>query len=130
MSLQPQLPFVKSSGTGFKEIEDINRSVIQDFKSLLLTYPLERIGEPSFGVGLQRFLFEFPDENTKDNIQTIINEQTSKYLPFIRITNISFQSEDLNLLVTINFFIGSNSEEVKIDLPFKLGLEDNLNAVE
>ena len=60
----------------------------QNLKMLILTIPGERIMDPSYGVGLRRYLFEQNDSNTYSDISSKIIEQVQKYLSYIRIDDI------------------------------------------
>jgi len=68
----------------------------QNLKMLILTIPGERIMDPSYGVGLRRYLFEQNDSNTHSDISSKIIEQVQKYLSYIRIDDIQFQIPENN----------------------------------
>lgn len=75
------------------------KSVIkQNLKMLILTCPGERVMQPDFGVGLRNYLFEIEPE---DRISGKINEQVSKYLPFITIKNIGFDKQEHILAIKL-----------------------------
>lgn len=119
MPFQISLPLKKSSERGMEHIEDIVASVLQDFRCLLLTIAGEKINDQDFGVGLQEFLFEYPTEETKQNITNLIQTKTAKYLPFISISDITYTPVDEKLLVSIKFFIGDENDARTIALNFK-----------
>ena len=56
-SFGPRVPINYSSTNGFEMLTNLNDTIKQNFKMLLLTNPGERIMEPEFGVGLPQFLF-------------------------------------------------------------------------
>lgn len=62
----------------------------QNLKMLLLTNPGERIMNPQFGVGLQRFFFEANDTSTYNQISERIISQVGIYLKFVRVDNITY----------------------------------------
>tara|TARA_B100000131_G_C17907395_1_gene528953 strand:- start:261 stop:530 length:270 start_codon:yes stop_codon:yes gene_type:complete len=64
---------------------------------LLLTNPGERVMEPDFGVGLKKFLFENMNESTFTKIERKIQDQTSIYLPAVKIREILFSEHPGNL---------------------------------
>lgn len=128
-SYQISLPLKRSSERGFEHVTSVIQSVVQDFKSLLLTIPGEKISDPSFGVGLPRFLFEFPTELVKEEIRQTITEKTSRYLPFIRIKDIFYDVDGEKLLVAIAFFVGSDSTVQQILLDFSLSSEGSINSM-
>jgi len=127
-SYQISLPLKRSSERGFEHVTSIIQSVIQDFKSLLLTIPGEKIGDPNFGVGLPRFLFEYPSEPVKQEIRETIIEKTGRYLPFIRIKDIRYSTEEEKLLINIVFFVGSDSTVQQILLDFSISSEGSISS--
>ena len=97
-------------------IDNIFDSVKQNFKSLLLTIPAEKVSDPNFGVGLPKYLFEYPTELLKQEIRQNILEQTSRYLPYISIQDINYLVENEKLLISINFTIGNNLDPSNITI--------------
>ncbi len=92
---------------------------------ILLTAPGERIMDPEFGVGMRNFLFEQNDISTYTKIKSKINRQVKKYLPFVDIEEVNFESQDTDLSiqsnrvnVTIRFYIRplNASEELNLNL--------------
>ena len=55
--LTPALPLKESGELDYKHVDEYGDLVRQNFKNLLLTIPGERMMDPDFGVGIQRFLF-------------------------------------------------------------------------
>ena len=86
----PELPLQKNQTHGhYGLITSYVKEVEQNFKNLVLTSPGERIMDPSFGVGLRKFLFE-PAPTVVPKIRKRLQEQIAKYMPFIRITKLLF----------------------------------------
>tara|TARA_Y100000593_G_C4297876_1_gene331630 strand:- start:1644 stop:2012 length:369 start_codon:yes stop_codon:yes gene_type:complete len=109
-SLAVKLPITKDSGDGFVMIKDFKTLVKQNLKMLLLTHPGERVMEPSFGIGIQRFLFENFNNNTFQRIEDAIMEQVAIYLPVLTIKEINFITDDADanrLQVKIKYAIPS-----------------------
>lgn len=122
-----KLPLSRDSQDGlYKLNKSLKETISQNFKTLMLTAPGERIMDPEFGVGLKNYLFENSHQGTYAEISTRIRYQTSKYLPFIEIQDITIKtpqnaSEDValnGLSVSIRYAI----------LP--LGITDILNLNE
>ena len=88
----PYLPLTLDGVTGYKMLDTLKDVVKQNFKMLVLTNPGERIMIPDFGVGIYTFLFEPNNPLLYENIRERILTQTKKYLPFVRIVDVSFQS--------------------------------------
>tara|TARA_Y100000114_G_C11641858_1_gene269701 strand:+ start:163 stop:564 length:402 start_codon:yes stop_codon:yes gene_type:complete len=85
-----KLPLERDSEFGFYNLNtEFADEIKQNFKNLLLTCPGERVMIPQFGVGLRNFLFE-PKVSAVPKIKQKINQQVSKYLPFIEIVNLAF----------------------------------------
>jgi|TARA_Y100000310_G_scaffold112746_1_gene111286 phage baseplate assembly protein W len=109
-SLSVRLPLRRDSDDGYKMIKSIQGMVKQNFKMLLLTIPGERVMIPEYGVGLPRYLFELPSSNLEQNISSKINEQVDKYMPYLRIDNMQFNTlanEPNSLHIEITYSIPS-----------------------
>ena len=68
----------------------------QNLKMLVLTAPGERIMDPSFGVGLRNYLFEFNEATTYSAISSRILSQVQIYLPYLKIEDIRFSIPENN----------------------------------
>ena len=85
----------------------------QNFFNLVLTSPGERIMDINFGVGLRRYLFEQNSSTVREEIATNIQDQVRKYMPFISLKAIDFNtntvgpSKDHILKVSISYSIPS-----------------------
>jgi phage baseplate assembly protein W len=105
--LAPSLPLRKSTETGYVLVKDYTKLVKQNFKNLLLTIPGERMMDPNFGIGIKRFLFEIDSPLLYDRISSKVRQQVNRYLPYLDIENIIFNSAtedptmDLNSLGVI-----------------------------
>jgi hypothetical protein len=107
-SLALKIPFSQDSTNGFTMIDDFREMIKQNFKMLLLTNPGERLMEPSYGVGLKKYLFSNFDEATFNAIETQIRQQIKIYMPVIQIQEITFDSSEIDtniLQATIKYAI-------------------------
>lgn len=101
----PALPLQRDDKFGtYSLIDDYAKEIKQNFKNLLLTAPGERVMSPAFGVGLRNFLFE-NRPTAISGIRQRIENQVSRYMPFIRINKVYFnngiseeQARDSNIL--------------------------------
>tara|TARA_R100001594_G_scaffold88239_1_gene122513 strand:+ start:255 stop:662 length:408 start_codon:yes stop_codon:yes gene_type:complete len=118
--ISPKLPLKVSSIDGpYGLNKSIGEAIRQNFKNLILTSPGERVMIPDFGVGIRKYFFEPVNPMTFENIAGAIEEQKNRYLPFIVIDNILFQTSDENptlsfneIAIEITYTIpGVNSEE-------------------
>ena len=57
----------------------------QNLKMLLLTIPGERVMDPEFGVGIQKFLFEHDTLDLRAHLSERISKQVMRYMPFLRV---------------------------------------------
>jgi len=88
----PELPLHRDNYFGnYVLITSYKDEIKQNFKNLLLTSPGERMMNPDFGIGLRHFLFE-PREHSIPKIRQRVASQVEKYLPFIKITKLQFDS--------------------------------------
>jgi len=95
--LSVKLPFTVSETFGAYNLNTTFKELAkQNLKMLILTIPGERIMDPSFGVGLPRYLFEFNGAETYDEINNKIRQQVAKYLPYIAINKIDFRIPEGN----------------------------------
>ena len=90
--LSPSIPFETDDRDGVRLNKEYIDLVNQNLKMLLLTAPGERIMDPFFGVGLRKFLFEMDNKLTHANISARIHKQVERYLPYIDIEAITFDS--------------------------------------
>ena len=90
----PSLPLRRDSSFGvFALITDYETEIRQNFKNLVLTSPGERMMNTDFGVGIRNILFEnYP--TAKTIIKQRIDSQVRKYMPFINIQHILFDTVD------------------------------------
>lgn len=75
-----------------KMIRDYHTLIKQNLKNLVLTNPGERIMDPNFGVGIKTLLFEQKHAYVRDEIIARINNQVTKYMPFIVVEAVLFEN--------------------------------------
>lgn len=91
-SLGVKLPLARDASDGYGMIKSFKTMIKQNFKMLILTSPGERIMEPTFGIGLKKYLFENFNEGVFAKIERDIFNQTEIYLPMIAINEIRFNT--------------------------------------
>jgi len=102
--LTPALPLSESGELEYKHIDNYADLIRQNFKNLILTIPGERMMDTSFGVGIQRFLFENAVSSAPE-IKEATARQLNKYMPFIKLNNILVEpGEDSNSLTVRMFY--------------------------
>jgi uncharacterized protein len=114
--LAPRLPLEIDPLDGYGLIKNYRGMINQNLKMVLLTIPGERVMDPDFGVGLKTYLFEPQITQTHANLSANIRRQVAKYLPFIKITNIKFQSSEDSEIIPPNY--------LSVVLSFRVDLVD------
>jgi len=104
----------------FALVKTLFDEIRQNLFHLLMTSPGERIMDIDFGVGMRNFLFEQMLPQTEGIIRDRIESQVKKYLPYVLINHILFQSDEaLNVLgVEISFQVPNLNQEDRIMLDF------------
>jgi phage baseplate assembly protein W len=72
--------------------KDLESMAAQNLKMVILTSPGERVMIPEFGVGIRNFIFEPNNPGTKEAIRERIQNQISKYLPYISLLSLELFS--------------------------------------
>ncbi len=93
-SLSLMTPIVYDSGDGFAMNKTLAQVIRQNLKMLILTNPGERVMDPEFGVGINRYLFSNFSENYQSKITNKVNEQVALYMPGLVIQGIEFDAID------------------------------------
>lgn len=101
--LTPKLPLVTDGSTGYRMIDNYTDLVKQNFKNLMLTNPGERMMDPTFGVGITTFLFEIDNPILYEDITSKIREQVNKYLSYIEVKDVIFNSQSFDNDIDDNF---------------------------
>jgi len=96
-SISIKLPITPDSGNGYTMIKTIKKMVNQNLKMLILTIPGERVMDPNFGVGVQKYLFSNRGEGIEAQIAQKIREQVKIYLPNVVLNDIQFGFDDIDL---------------------------------
>jgi uncharacterized protein len=99
-----------------KNIEELAK---QNLKMVLFTIPGEKVMDPSFGVGLSKYLFENYDRGLSTRVAGEIREQVSKYLPYVFLRNIIIEPLEENensLHLVIQYSIPGGFSEQQLSL--------------
>ena len=122
--LSPKLPLVRDPNDGYALTKNLKQVAAQNFKMLILTNPGERIMDVNFGGGSLGYLFENNNQQTYDQIRSKIEEQTSRYLPYIQIRDITFSSSNIvntdpsdSIVLRIVYFIKPLMTTEILELP-------------
>tara|TARA_R100000008_G_scaffold34139_1_gene19335 strand:+ start:1212 stop:1598 length:387 start_codon:yes stop_codon:yes gene_type:complete len=111
-----KLPLQYSPEDGpYQLTKNLAETAKQNFKNLILTIPGEKIMNPDFGVGLHQLLFENATDEIIEELNDRIENQVSKYLPFISLINVDVDFFENNMNLKIEYFVRP------------LGIGDNLS---
>lgn len=80
-------PVVAGTGGFFTRTNGLE-TVLSGFKQLLLTNPGERVMNPSFGVGIRKYLFEPATNDLKAKIEKEISKAIAHYAPDVVLKNL------------------------------------------
>ena len=86
------LPLRSGTRDGISLLATVGETIKQNLKMLVLTSPGERMWDPNFGVGMRNYLFEPLTTSTMGKIDARIKSQVKKYLPYVLIDSIKFDS--------------------------------------
>lgn len=117
--LSPKFPMSFSQQGDFSNNETIKEMVKQNFKTLLLTVPGERIMIPDLGVGIKKYLFENKGAGIFESISGAIKNQTKKYMPYIDILDIDIRSDSVSdeiVYIKIVYLIKPVGQEDAIEI--------------
>tara|TARA_Y100000996_G_C21966704_1_gene414610 strand:+ start:38 stop:445 length:408 start_codon:yes stop_codon:yes gene_type:complete len=95
----------------FKGTETLKEQIKSNLINLLLTYPGERVNQPTFGVGLKNLLFE--QKINTEALNETIDAQIKRFIPEITLKRVTTGlSEDEHTLF-INIIYSSNLDGKK-----------------
>jgi phage baseplate assembly protein W len=100
----------------FERVYTSDKQALENLKNLLLTTPGERIENVTFGCALMNIIFEQSTDQTKGQLENIISDAVSYWLPYIDIDEIDIvtaaDNPDSNHLISIKivFFVTGTIE--------------------
>ena len=104
-----QYPFKNIEKGQFIMLTETDKDAIKsDLMHLILTAKGERFYKPDFGTNLLRFIFEPNDGYTEAGIIEEISSVVTKYLPNLKVTSVSIETDPNNeytAVVSINYNI-------------------------
>ncbi len=121
----PSLPIrLDESDGSFAMNKTALDSIRQDLKMLLLTNPGEKMMDPSFGVGIKRFLFEQNTPSVSGKLASEIQKQIEKYINFVTVTDIQVFIPENNENI-LNLKIIFNIPSLNVTDQLNLSLQSN-----
>lgn len=119
-----EFPFKDSSDGLFVNLnKDSNNAIKSNLIHLLLTNKGERFYLPDFGTNLKKYIFNQNDNISENEIRDEINLSISKYLPNLKITNLSVNpstENNLTVIVNIDYVVTDDVFQTNESLTLKL----------
>ena len=125
-TISPRLPLANDDRYGYSMLVTMRQSISQNLKCLMLTAPGERIMDPQFGVGLNKYIFQNFGPELVKNIKTNIRQQVSKYMPFVSIKDAIITFGD----ATTENPDSNNANKLFVEIQYivqSIGISDVLN---
>jgi len=120
----PMWPLKSGNADTFEMYDSIDQQIGFYLKNLLLTSPGENISDPSYGVGIRRFIFEQNLDFVRSSIESAISSQISIYLPYLDLVEIETiaSSEDVDssfMTVRVTYGIPGDVTQKVFELDLK-----------
>lgn len=119
-----QFPFKDSSDGLFVNLnKDTNNAIKSNLIHLLLTNKGERFYLPDFGTNLKKYIFNQNDNINLNEIRDEINISVSKYMPNLKVTNLSVEfteNSDTTAIVNIDYIVTDDVFQTNESLTLKL----------
>ena len=104
-----EFPFKDGNLGQFLNLTNEDSSAIKsDLMHLLLTRKGERLYLPDFGTDLLKYIFEFNDGDTRNDISRELNETVKKYIPNLTINKVDVtesQESEYAVVVRIDYTV-------------------------
>ena len=129
-NITPSLPLDKGNTLDFEHIEQYIDLIKQNAKLVMFTIPGERVMDPEFGVGLQRYLFENISPTLLDDIRADISAQFNTYMPYMDITRLEVAEDaqdDNKILVLMQIHVSAINETATLLFNDKGELSDYIS---
>jgi phage baseplate assembly protein W len=120
----PKWPLKSGNADTFEMYDSIDQQIGFYLKNLLLTSPGENISDPSYGVGIRRFIFEQNLDFARSSIESAVSSQISIYLPYLDLVEIETiaSSEDVDsnfMTIRITYGIPGDVAQKVFELDLK-----------
>jgi phage baseplate assembly protein W len=116
----PKFPLKFDDRTTFANADDLKQISMFHLKNVILTSPGEKISDPSFGVGIRRYLFENLSVGLLNNIAQDIIDEVRRHIGYITLVDVKvFTPADSNKLsVSIVYSVPGflENESILIDV--------------
>ena len=115
----PKFPLKTSDTFVFENVKDAKEVVRFHLKNLLLTFPGEKISDPSYGVGIKQYLFEPLTQPTLNLIEDRIETAIINKLRYLRNFKVKVsESGEYSIRVQIVYSIPGLTSGEMVDINF------------
>ena len=113
MIYAPKFPLKFDDTYCFENVDDVRQLVSFHLKNLIFTFPGEKISDPDYGVGIEKYLFENFSDGLFNAIADTILESIIEYLPYLNVRNVLVGGDpDLQTMNIKIFYTLPNSNTV------------------
>lgn len=98
-------------------------AVVQSLRHILLTQPGERVGRPTYGAGLQRFLFQPNNVGTRALLQAAVIDAIRRDEPRASLQAVTVEgvpAEPTRIDIRVNFTLIGQNVPMNLVFPFYL----------
>tara|TARA_Y100000114_G_scaffold156473_1_gene183758 strand:+ start:2856 stop:3221 length:366 start_codon:yes stop_codon:yes gene_type:complete len=88
MIYAPKFPLKFNDTSGFENVEDIKQLISFHLKNLIFTFPGEKISDPDYGIGIEKYLFNNFDDGMFNALSNDILNAIVKYLSYLEVVNV------------------------------------------
>ena len=108
-------PLAPDSNNDFALTEDSTEQAPHNLRSLFLTYPGERVGQPEFGSRIRALCFEPDNDDLPEKIEAEVRRATTQWLPYINIISVQTltdEKDQYKIFVSVEFSTSLNPSDV------------------
>jgi len=88
MIYAPKFPLKFDDTYGYANISSAKELVYFHLKNLLFTFPGEKISDPEYGVGIEKYLFENFSDGLFNTVSDTILRSINKYLSYLTVQDV------------------------------------------
>jgi len=87
-------PMRRDNNNNFKLTKTSLEQAQHNLRNLFLTYPGERVGQPTFGSRIRELCFEPIDDELPSRIEEEVRRSVSNWLPYINVQEVNTLNEE------------------------------------
>ena len=107
MIYAPKFPLKFDDTYGFENVDDVRQLISFHLKNLIFTFPGEKISDPDYGIGIEKYLFNNFSDGMFNALADDILESILRYLPYLNVVNVlvggdhDLQTMNIKILYTL-----------------------------